>query len=259
MQVPGDIFELALSYIPGYILSASPRAILPSAAGIGDLTLSVASYRPTNNELTLSISISNYIEDEVAGGCPAPAIAQLDFFQERPTTPEVPVAPAKKEQVIDPWKVESEGAVDYDKLIRQFGSQPIDASLIERFEKLTGKRAHRYLRRGLFFSHRDMHSILDLYEKGTKFYLYTGRGPSSESLHMGHMIPMQFTKWLQDVFDCPLVIQLTDDEKFLFKPDLKLDECHRLAYENARDIIACGFDQKKTFIFSDLDYIQVLH
>lgn len=31
----------------------------------------------------------------------------------------------------------------------------------------------------------------------------------------------------------------------------------RLAYENVKDIIACGFDLKKTFIFSDLDYIQV--
>ena len=31
----------------------------------------------------------------------------------------------------------------------------------------------------------------------------------------------------------------------------------RLAYENVKDIIACGFDPKKTFIFSDLDYIQV--
>jgi tryptophanyl-tRNA synthetase len=31
----------------------------------------------------------------------------------------------------------------------------------------------------------------------------------------------------------------------------------RLAYENAKDIIACGFDPKKTFIFSDMDYIQV--
>jgi tryptophanyl-tRNA synthetase len=76
--------------------------------------------------------------------------------------------------------------------------------------------------------------MLDLYEKGTKFYLYTGRGPSSEALHLGHLIPFQFTKWLQDVFDCPLVIQLTDDEKFLFKADLKLEECHRLAYENVK-------------------------
>lgn len=36
-----------------------------------------------------------------------------------------------------------------------------------------------------------------------------------------------FEQWLQDVFDCPLVIQLTDDEKFLFKPNLTLEECHR--------------------------------
>ena len=47
---------------------------------------------------------------------------------------------------------------------------------------------------------------------------------------------------------------MTDDEKFLWK-DLQLDECHRLAAENAKDIIACGFDITRTFIFSDLDYI----
>ncbi len=56
------------------------------------------------------------------------------------------------------------------------------------------------------------------------------------------------------MFDVPLVIQLTDDEKYLWK-DLSLDECHRYAVENARDIIACGFDVNKTFIFSDLDYM----
>ena len=50
------------------------------------------------------------------------------------------------------------------------------------------------------------------------------------------------------------MIQLTDDEKFLWK-DLTLEEAHRLAVENARDIIALGFDVDKTFIFSDLDYI----
>lgn len=101
---------------------------------------------------------------------------------------------------------------------------------------------------------RDLNLILDAYEKGEKFYLYTGRcplklsvrdrGPSSGSLHLGHLIPFYFTKWLQDVFDCPLVIQLTDDEKFLWKP-LSLDECIRMGRENTKDIIACGFDPKK--------------
>jgi len=133
----------------------------------------------------------------------------------------------KKEQVVDPWTVESEGAIDYDKLISQFGSQKLDPEIIARMERLTGKKVHRFLRRGIFFSHRDLTMILDLYEKGQKFYLYTGRGPSSEALHLGHLIPFHFTKWLQDAFDCPLVIQLTDDEKFLFKNDLKLEECHR--------------------------------
>ena len=61
-------------------------------------------------------------------------------------------------------------------------------------------------------------------------------------------------RWLQDTFDAPLVIQLTDDEKFLWK-DLTLEEANRLAHENAKDIIACGFNPDKTFIFSDLDYI----
>jgi hypothetical protein len=81
-----------------------------------------------------------------------------------------------KEQVVDPWIVESEGAVDYDKLISSFGSQRLGNDLIERMERITGKKVHRFLRRGIFFSHRDLHQILDLYEAGKKFYLYTGRG-----------------------------------------------------------------------------------
>jgi len=51
-----------------------------------------------------------------------------------------------------------------------------------------------------------------------------------------------------------LVIQLTDDEKFLWK-DLTIDEVHRLAISNAKDIIAIGFDVNKTFMFIDTDYI----
>ena len=54
------------------------------------------------------------------------------------------------------------------------------------------------------------------------------------------------------MFDVPLVIQLTDDEKYIFK-DLTLDHCYAMGKVNAKEIIACGFDEKKTFIFSDLD------
>jgi len=161
-----------------------------------------------------------------------------------------------EEDVVDPWNVTSasDKGIDYDKLIKKFGSKKIDDVLIERMEKITGKKVHRFLRRGVFFSHRDMHKVLDDVEKKKPFYLYTGRGPSSTAMHMGHLIPFIFTKWLQETFDVPLVIQLTDDEKFLFK-DLKLDDAKKLALENAKDIIALGFDMNKTFIFSDFMHI----
>jgi len=161
----------------------------------------------------------------------------------------------EEEDIVDPWKVESKSAkgVDYDKLIQKFGSSKIDAAVIERFGNAIGKPVHHLLRRGKFFSHRDLHAILERVEKKEPFFLYTGRGPAS-GLHVGHLIPFIFTKWLQDVFDVPLIIQLTDDEKFLWK-DVTLDETRALALENAKDIICMGFDPEKTFIFRDTDYI----
>ncbi|KAJ3222692.1 hypothetical protein HK099_002002 [Clydaea vesicula] len=165
------------------------------------------------------------------------------------------------DQVVDPWNVQ--GAIvdgklqeiDYNKLIDQFGTRKIDKVLLERFETLTGRKPHRFLRRGVFFSHRDLNSILDRYEKGKPFFLYTGRGPSSDSMHIGHMVPFIFCKWLQEVFNVPLVVQLTDDEKFLFKQGLKVEDSYKFGRDNGKDIMAFGFDPEKTFIFSNLDYV----
>lgn len=166
-----------------------------------------------------------------------------------------------REQRITPWEVDgaiengiSQG-IDYNKLIDSFGCQHVTPELLQRFERATGRRAHLLLRRGLFFSERDLAVILDLYEQGKPFFLYTGRGPSSDSMHLGHLIPFMFTKWLQDVFDVPLVIEMTDDEKFLFKHSLTLEQTNAFYRENAKDIIALDFDPKKTFLYSDCDYM----
>jgi len=42
-------------------------------------------------------------------------------------------------------------------------------------------------------------------------------------MHLGHLLPFLFTKWLQDTFKVPLVIQITDDEKFFFKGEYTLE------------------------------------
>lgn len=163
---------------------------------------------------------------------------------------------ANEGDVVTPWDVKaaSDSGVDYDKLVERFGCSKISPELIERFEKVTGKPAHHLVRRGMFFAHRDLDRILTQYESGKPFFLYTGRGPSSTSLHVGHLIPFIVTKWIQEVFDVPLVIQLTDDEKFLWK-NISMADVINLARENAKDIIAVGFDPKKTFIFNNLTYM----
>ncbi|CAJ1390074.1 unnamed protein product [Effrenium voratum] len=170
----------------------------------------------------------------------------------------------KGEMVVDPWSVK--GKIDYDKLIRDFGSTRISAELLERIRQLTvgsGRvpELHCWLRRNIFFSHRELDAICSLQEKGKPFYLYTGRGPSSAAMHLGHLLPFLFTQWLQKAFDVPLVVQMTDDEKFLWKGEYdpetgdNLSMYRQFTIENAKDIIACGFDKSKTFIFSDCEYV----
>ena len=79
---------------------------------------------------------------------------------------------AQKQAVVTAWEVT--GKVDYEKLCKEFGCTPIPRSLVERIEKLTGVPAHPFLKRGVFYAHRDVEELLDLWEKGEKFYLYTG-------------------------------------------------------------------------------------
>lgn len=152
--------------------------------------------------------------------------------------------------------------IDYNKLISKFGCEHLTPELLERLEKIAKRPLHHLLKRGIFISHRDFGSFLDKVEKGAPVYLYTGRGPSSESLHLGHLLPFIILKYFQEVFQCPTVIQLTDDEKFFYQKEEQnepLSNFSKYADENAKDIIACGLDPELTFIFKNTDYVGTMY
>ncbi len=162
----------------------------------------------------------------------------------------------REDFTVTPWVVE--GEVDYIKLVERFGTNIIDDKLMERFIKSAGED-HYLLRRRIFFSHRDLDKVLDDWESGRGFFLYTGRGPSGP-MHIGHIIPFYFTKWLQDRFKVNVYIQLTDDEKYLEESrGLTLEDTSKWSYENALDIIAVGFDPDRTFIFQDTEYVRNMY
>ncbi len=155
---------------------------------------------------------------------------------------------------ITPYEVS--GAIDYQRLITEFGISELTPKDLARIEKIAGE-LHPYLRRGIFFAHRDLKWCLDEYEKGNKFFLYTGRGPSGP-IHLGHLSTWIFAKWLQDKFDADLWFQFTDDEKFLFK-DITLEETQKWTYENMLDVIALGFNPKKTHFLIDTKHAGIIY
>jgi tryptophanyl-tRNA synthetase len=156
---------------------------------------------------------------------------------------------------LTPWEVE--GKIDYDRIVKEFGLKEIDDAILEKIKSFTGD-LHVLLRRKYFFAHRDLDIVLNE-AKTNGFFLYTGRGPSGP-MHIGHLIPFIFTKWLQDKFKFNVYIELTDDEKFLEpKRRLTLEETRKWAYENILDIIAIGFDENRTFIFQDTEYIRNMY
>jgi len=154
-----------------------------------------------------------------------------------------------KEMKVTPWEVS--GDVDYDKLIKKFGTSPINEKIKKNLEK-----SHPLLRRGVYFSHRDFDKWLDAHEKGKKVSVITGRGPS-EKMHLGHLVPFLVAKSLQEQFNCEVFIPISDDEKFFVKPNLSYEDALKYSEDNIIDLIALGFKVGKTFIFEDFVYTDI--
>ncbi len=155
----------------------------------------------------------------------------------------------KKEIKVTPWEVS--GDVDYDKLIKKFGTTKISPEIVKKLSK-----CHPLLRRGTYFSHRDFDKWLADYASGKKISVLTGRGPS-DGMHLGHLVPFLVAKSLQEEFDCDVYIPISDDEKFYVKKDLTYEKVLEISKDNVLDIIALGFKPGKTFIFQDFVYTDI--
>ena len=158
---------------------------------------------------------------------------------------------------VTPWEVSGDlQETDYSRIANQFGAKLIDESILKEIKEITGE-IHPFLHYGIFFAHRDLDIILQNYRKGQPFYLYTGRGPSG-NMHLGHLLPFMFTKWLQEKFNVDLLIQITDDEKYLFR-DISEQEIGKLTRNNILDILSLGFKPDKTHIIVDTEQSGILY
>lgn len=79
---------------------------------------------------------------------------------------------------VTPWEVK--GKVDYERLIQEFGLQPL-RYLPEVFQK------NVLFRRGIVFAHRDFKQIVEAIEQKKPFVMMTGLMPSGK-FHFGHKL-----------------------------------------------------------------------
>jgi len=162
---------------------------------------------------------------------------------------------------VTPWDVAD--IVDYDKLVKEFGVERIDEDDINYLKSLAEKKGieeHLFLRRGLFYAQMDLKNVISDHKEGKPIFLYTGRSPGSGHMHLGHLIPFEFTKYLQDLFDCNVYIEIPDDEKFLFKKKIQsVNDVKEFMEEDLSHICAIGFDPDKTFIFRTTEYIKQMY
>lgn len=159
---------------------------------------------------------------------------------------------------VTPWEVKGIlTEAEYARLAKEFGIQALNDEVLARIKKHT-KELHFMLTRKIFFAHRDLNWLLEQYEKGNKFFLYTGRAASGP-IHIGHLLPWVFTKWLQDKFNCDLWFQFPDEEKFLFQEELSFEDTTKWTCENMLDVIALGFNPKKTHFLINTKHASLMY
>jgi len=140
-----------------------------------------------------------------------------------------------------------EKSTDYDRLVTKFGLSYL-RNIMKRI-----KNPHTWIRREIIFAHRDFDKILDLREKGKRFSVVSGRGPSNK-IHLGHLGVFSVVKWIQDEYDAEVYIPLSDDEKYVFRKINGLRDALYYAYDNALDIAALGYKTKITHFFVSTKY-----
>ncbi|WP_410764518.1 tryptophan--tRNA ligase [Haloferax sp. DFSO60] len=151
--------------------------------------------------------------------------------------------PTADDFTVTPYAVE--GDIDYDRLLETFGADALTPEQKARFPTPT----HPLVRRDVFYAERDVDPFLDAANDGLRHSIVTGRGPSGP-MHIGHVFPFYFAKYLQDQTDALVYIPFSDDEKYFLK-DKPIAEVSDYTRENLLDVLAVGFDPEKTRIVID--------
>lgn len=137
---------------------------------------------------------------------------------------------------------------DNEKLVKEFGAKRIsdlkDLPDFHMFEK------------GLIYSHRDFDKFFKALKKGEKCAIVSGLNASG-TLHIGHKVVFDINLFFQKKFGIPVFIPISDDESYVAGKVKTQEEALENSKKLAKQLLAYGFDAKKTYFIIDQVYTNI--
>lgn len=138
--------------------------------------------------------------------------------------------------------------IDNEKLVKEFGASKIE-TLKEIPDFYTFKKK-------LIYSHRDFDKFFQALKKGEKCAIVSGINASG-TLHLGHKPVFDTNLYFQKEFGIPIFIPISDDESYVASKIESQEKALENAKNLAKELIAYGFDPKKTYFIIDQIYTSI--
>jgi tryptophanyl-tRNA synthetase len=149
---------------------------------------------------------------------------------------------------IDPFDVSDEQEIDYQRLVKEFGTQPISS--------VKDLPDYKAFRRGFVFSHRDFDKFITAAKAKKRVSILTGVNASG-SLHLGHKWTLDLVIALQKAYGIPVILTISDDEAYVTGKAKDQAEALKNARLIATQLVALGFDMSKTKILIHQQYTKI--
>ncbi|MBT3438998.1 tryptophan--tRNA ligase [Candidatus Woesearchaeota archaeon] len=137
---------------------------------------------------------------------------------------------------------------DNRKLVEKFGAKEIST--------LKDVPDFYAFKRGLVYSHRDFDKFYAALKKGEKCAIVSGVNASG-TLHIGHKVVFDTNLFFQKKYGVPVFIPISDDESYVAGKVKTQEEALENSMRLAKELLAYGFDPKKTYLIIDQIYTNI--
>src|SRR3989344_6461109 len=138
--------------------------------------------------------------------------------------------------------------IDNERLVKEFGA--------ELMSKIHDAPDFYAFKSGILYSHRDFDKFLHALKKGEKCAIVSGVNASG-TFHLGHKAVFDLNLFFQKRYDLPVFIPISDDESYVAGKVKDQKEALKNSMELAKELLAYGFDPKKTYFIIDQIYTNI--